>query len=180
MTRFRPWRAVVVLSLVSLSTGCTRGSDKDQLRALVDAARSAANERDTGGVVAVLAEDFCATARPFAEALREGDASRMPCRGLGKEEVRQVVLSKLLPRGWVRVWTRRLEVKMTGEATARVEVLAVVARGEPVEGLQDLVPDNADVMRFKLRAEKREGKWKFVGGQAERLKLDVLEGLSRE
>lgn len=162
----------LLLALI-FSTHCARTSEEDQLRALVESARAAAGERDTGGVVGVLSDDFCATPR------RAG-GSAGPCRGLGREDVRRMVLAKLLPRGWVRVWTRGVKVKMTGPSSARVEVLAIMARGEPVKGLEDLVPGNAEVMRFELEAQKRDGAWTFVRGQAERLTLQGLEALSHD
>lgn len=133
-----------LLLLVFLFTSCATKSEEDRIREVVRAALEGVNERKLSQVVENAVPEF-----------------KGP-KGANLDECRRVILGYLLQQGWLGAFERKLEVVVDGDtATATLE--AILARGNPVEKLEDVVPTNAAVYGFDLRLEKRSGDWKLVG-----------------
>lgn len=141
-------------------TACRTETPEAKVRALVHRTVEAANDKDTSEVMEAFSERFCGKGGPQLT----GE------RGCAKpEQVRRVVLAHLLQPGWVRVFVRQLDVQVADDGTtAEATVLALLARGQPVEELADLVPSNASAYRFEMKLELEDGEWKFVAGTTER------------
>ena len=136
-----PHLALALLALVA----CRAPSDEDLVRGAVQRAITAVNDKQPADVVKDAAPDL-----------------RGPS-GSDLKEVRRVVTGYLLTQGWVRAFERKLAVTVAeGAATAHVDLEVVLARGNKVERLEDVVPTQATVLDMDLELEKRDGAWRFV------------------
>lgn len=158
--------ALALGGVALLLTACPKAeSPEGEIRNLVLDAAAAVAEHDTSAVVAPLAEDFCgARLRRGAPRVRARSPGA-PCPGADREAVRRAVMARLLPRGWIRVFVRRLDVEVEGPSRAEAVLDAVIARGEPVERLEDLLPTQADELLLELDLERRSEGWRIVGGR---------------
>ena len=150
---------VLLLSAVVSSAACTLFPDDETLIArIVRSSVSAAQDRDVAGVLARVSDDF-----------------RGPQRA-SKDDIRRALLARLLRQQWLRIFERSLTVDVDGDS-ATAELRIVVARGNQVTRLEDLVPTNASLLRFQLTFERRSRRWWIVLAdyQQEPLTLDALE-----
>ena len=132
----------LLLSLLS-SIGCKRAlSDEEQVRAVIRKAVSAANDKEAAGVVEDTAPGF------------KGPG------GADVAECRRILTGYFLQQGWLKVFERGLEVNVEG-AKASAELDALVARGTPVESVEDILPKQASRLVFELQLEKNERGWAF-------------------
>lgn len=134
--------ALLTLALSLLAPACKRESEEDRVKAVVQKAIDAANAKKPGGVV----ED----ALPSFRGPQNADLS----------ECRRIITGYLLSPGWVHVFVRDLSVNVEGER-AKASIDAVLARGNPVEKLEDLVPTNGDALTFEVELRRVDGDWKF-------------------
>lgn len=143
-------RALALLALLS-AFACTDPASPEQIvRGQIDAAVAAARGKDVGDVFRDVADDF------------DGP------RGADRRESKRMVAAQLLRPGWVSVFAPRVDVSPPEDGAVRATVELVVARGRPVERLEDVLPTNAD--RFTLRTTSRQvdGAWRFVAGEIDR------------
>jgi hypothetical protein len=134
--------ALFALSLGLLGPACKKESEVDRVKAVVQKAIDAANAKKPGGVV----EDALSTFRG------PQDADLAECR--------RIITGYLLSPGWVHVFVRDLSVTVEGEQ-AKASIDTVLARGNPVEKLEDLVPTNGDALTFEVELRRIDGDWKF-------------------
>ena len=149
------WTVWATMVGVIGATACTKTpSEEDRVRAVIRKAIDAANEKRAGKVVEDTARDF-----------------KGP-RGLGVQECRRILTGYFFQQGWLKVFERKLDVTLEGtKAIAKLEVL--VARGEPVESVEDLLPKQASRIDFDLELEKKDGAWSFT--QADYTPRPVVE-----
>ncbi len=134
---------LLLLGLLPLLASCTKTSDQDKIKAVIDRAISAANEKRAGGVVEDALPNF-----------------KGP-RGADVRESRRILMGYFLRQGWVRVFKRDLQVQVAGDkATATLD--ATIAVGKPVQKLEDVLPTNGAAVVFTLELEKKGDDWKFA------------------
>lgn len=152
MRRRRPHGALALLLFIGLGAGaCTDPASPEQVvRGQINAALEAARDKDLGDVFDDVHDGFTGP------------------RGATLRETKRTVAGYLLRPGWMTVFAPRVEVASPEDGVVRATIDLVVARGRPVEQLEDVVPTNAD--RFTVRTTSRsiEGAWRFVSAEVDR------------
>lgn len=142
-----------------LGTACTLPDDRTLIERIIRSSVDAAKDRDVSGMLARVADDF------------EGP------RRIRKNELKRMLLGRLLKDQWLRIFERSLtvDIEVEGEA-ATAELRVVLARGNKVTQLEDLVPTDASSLRINLKLARRERRWWIVGAdyREEPLTLDAL------
>lgn len=152
MTPLPPLLSSLLVALV-LSAGCKRTSDEDLVRAVIDRAIEAANEKKASDVVQDAAEDF-----------------KGP-RNMDVAETRRLLLGFFFRKGWVRTFPQNTDVTVDGDnAQARLKI--AVAQGNELKALEDLVPTNATMLQIDLTLKKIDGDWKFTTGDYRRVPVE--------
>ncbi len=131
--------------------GCgSPGTPEDEVRALVDTAETAAEERDASALRALIADDY-------------GDTS-----GRDAAEVRNLLHAWLVAHPSLSLITRIDSIELEGTELARVQVtVGVIGREANAESDWDLA---AEVRRLDIRlAREGGGDWRVIraGPQAE-------------
>ena len=116
--------------------------DEERIRAIVDAAVRAAEERRPGDVVAAVSDRF------------QG-------QGLGRRELKQMVTAQLLRGSWNTVIPVSVRVDVDGDR-ARLVVDAALVRGAKGEGILGKLPESGDSWRIDATLEREGGAWKVV------------------
>lgn len=143
------WAAAPGLLLGLLA--CAEDAAPEQIvRRQINAALEAARDRDVGDVFEHVADPF------------QGP------RGSSRAEVKRVVAGHFLRSGWMTVFAPRVDVAAAEDGAIKATIDLVMARGEPVESLEDVLPSRAD--RFTLRTTSRnvDGTWRFVAAEIDR------------
>jgi hypothetical protein len=117
-------------------------SDEAQVRALVEAAARAAEERRAAEVVA-------------------GVSGRFRGEGLDRDGLRRMVAALTLRGAWVGVKLAGLQVAVDGDGAAAVADV-VLARGGAGKALADLIPAEASAYRVDCRLEREAEGWRVV------------------
>ncbi|MCK6548228.1 hypothetical protein L6R52_20440 [Myxococcota bacterium] len=140
-------RAATILLTCALAltsfTNCSKTSDEDLVRAVIFRAIDGANEKAPAKVLADVAPGF------------QGPG------GADVQESKRILLGYFLQQGWIRVFPRGLEITVDG-ARATAKLGAVVARGNEVKRIEDVLPTNGDVVEFTLELSKESGDWKLT------------------
>ena len=131
-------------------------TDEGRIRALLEDAARAAEERRVSDAVAGVSERFAAG-------------------GLDRHGVKQLVAFQVLRGGWVSVSITEPRVRVDGDR-ARATVDAVLSRGAKGKDLAALVPGEASVHRFALRLEREPEGWRVV--EASWRPVDLAEALA--
>jgi hypothetical protein len=127
-------------------------SDEGRIRALLDDAATAAEERRIGDVVQGVSERF------------EGS-------GLDRDGVRRLVAAHVLRGTWVSVAITGERIEVRGDdARALVDVL--LSRSGKGTPLAQLMPEQATVHRFALRLERERDGWRVVAAAWRRISLE--------
>lgn len=121
---------------------------EERIRALLQEAARAAEQRKPGEVAELLSERFRGGA---------GEAS------LGRDDARRLLALELLRGQWVTVTIASAEVIVDGPR-ARAHVDALLSRAaDRQKGLAALLPGEAAVHRFRLELEEEpDGRWRVV------------------
>ena len=143
MDRRKLLLALPFLSSLLAATACKAPDDQAAIAAVVREALEGARAKKAGQVVARTAEGF--------RGPRNADAT----------ECRRILTGYFLQQGWLGIFERSLRVEVDGE-TAKVVLEVIVARGRPVEKIEDLVPTNATVLQFDLQLAKAGSDWQFT------------------
>lgn len=131
-----------VLSISFLDIACRKETDEDRVKAVVRRVIESANEKKVG------------------DTLQDALPSFRGPRDATLEDCRRILLGYFMGQGWIRSFERGLEVKVDGErATAVLDV--VVAKGNEVKKIEDVVPTNAQRFEFTLSLVRVEDAWKF-------------------
>jgi hypothetical protein len=136
---------LLVAIVLALLTGCKKVTEEDRVRAVIRKAIAAANARSASGVVEDAADGF-----------------RGP-QNMRKDEVKGMIAAFLLGAGWVHVFERALDVTLEPngtKATAKLE--ALLARGQEVKKIEDVLPTNAAEVVFTLELERIGAEWRFT------------------
>lgn len=155
-----PRRLIAVCALLALFSltaplgACTDPAAPEQIvRGQITAALDAAREKDLGDVFDDVADDFSGP------------------RGATLRETKRTVAGYLLRPGWMTVFAPRVDVAPPEDGIVRARIELVVARGRPVEELEDVLPTNAD--RFTVRTTSRQvdGAWRFSSAEVDRVRI---------
>ncbi|BDG04920.1 hypothetical protein [Anaeromyxobacter oryzae] len=120
--------------------------DEDRIRALLDSAARAAEERRPAEVVIALSERFRG-------------------QGLDRQGVKQLVAWQVLRGEWVAVSIAGAAVAVEGDA-ARANVDAILSRAAGKgKTLAGLLPGEATAHRFACRLEREDGEWRVVSAE---------------
>lgn len=146
MWRPSPLLLTAALLTAGLAAACEDDpSDEDQIRAAVERALAAVNDKRPADVVEDAAETFVGP------------------RSMKKADVRRTLAGYLLTQKWVKAFRRDLQIEVKGD-TAHVDLEVVVAQGNKIETLEDVVPTNGTVLDMDLELERQDGEWRFVKG----------------
>jgi len=120
-------------------------TDEEQVRALLDDAARAVEEKRIGDAVRDVSERF------------HGE-------GLDRREVKQLVAAHVLRGTWVSATIAGAKVDVRGDL-ARAACDVVLSRSGKGTPLAQLLPEQASVHRFLLDLAREGGKWKVVGAR---------------
>jgi hypothetical protein len=137
--------------LLLLLLGCREKSDRDLISALLDQTINAANEKSASGIVEHAAPDF-----------------RGP-QNADVNECRRVLTGYFFGKGWLRVFEQNREITVDG-TTAAVKLDVVIAVGNEVQKLEDLVPTNGTHLLFYVALEKTAGEWTYKSAKYEHVR----------
>lgn len=143
--------ALASLCALFLLGACTKTSDEDLIRERVRAALTAVNEKKAGDVVEHAHETF-----------------KGP-RSMDLRQTRRIIAGYLLTSGWIRAFERKLDVQVTGDE-AHVDLEVVLAKGQQIKSIKDVVPTNGSVLDVDLDLQKHDGEWRFVSGDYKQMK----------
>lgn len=149
--------AVAVLGTVRLLVARGPATPEERIRAALEAAARAAEQRKVGEVVEVLSPRFTGGV--------EGER-------VTRDDVRRLLAFELLRGQWVSVVLSSAEVAVDG-TRARANVDAVLSRSaDRSRGLSSLLPGEASAHRFRLELEEEEGGWRVVSGSWREIGLE--------
>ncbi len=145
-------------AIAALRLGRAPPSDEERIRALLDDAAKAAEEKRVGDAV-------------------EGVSERFRGGGLDRQGVKQLVAYHVLRGEWVSVSIAGARIAVSGDA-ARANVDAVLARGSAKgKALEALLPGEASAHRFALGLAREADGWRIVEAQWRAIGLgDALAG----
>jgi hypothetical protein len=123
--------------------GCgPSGTPEDEIRALVDAAELAAEERDATDLRALIANDY-----------RDPD-------GRSAGDIRSVLHGYLVAHQSIRLITRIDSIELEGTELARLKVtVGMLGRDADSDSNWDLA---GDVYRFDLRLAREDDEWRVI------------------
>jgi hypothetical protein len=141
--------AVVVLALLGgvlawrlLGPG---PSDEARIRALLDRAAQAVEQRRPGDVM-------------------DGVSERFQGEGMGRRELQQFVTYNALRGSWNAVIPLATRVEVEGDrAEAGVDV--ALLRGAPGQGIAGRLPEAGDTWRIEAVLEREKGEWRVVSAR---------------
>ena len=139
----KPWLAVLASAMLGAGVqGCAPRDPDGELRAVIEAAESAAEARDTGF---------------FRELL---SASYVDARGRRRDDVINLIRGFFLVNSTIEVVNRIDEIVLAGDDAATVTLQAAVvghAPGRSVLGLE------ADIYRIELELVREDDAWRVIG-----------------
>lgn len=155
---FDPSPPVMLAAAIVLFAAVGCGEEKDptaEIRQLLQTCESAANAGDSAAVVAAIAEDY-----------KDGD-------GRAKSVVAKRIRARMKQHGKRFVHARPRSVKVDADhATASV---LVAMAGQRLGPKDDLLKASADLLKFELKLQRRDGKWAITAARWTRPSpLDVL------
>lgn len=149
MLRFTPFGLNWVLcSLMILAlSACSRPSAPEaEIRAFVAEAQTAAEARSVGDLRRLIAEDYSDE------------------RGNDRKAIENLLRLQILRQQSIHLFTRIAAIEFSSPDRAVVSVAAAMA-GRPVSGADELINLKADLYRFDLELERRDGAW--LAGRAQ-------------
>ncbi len=143
------WALFAVLSLLAAFSSCARrASEEELIKETLAKAAQAAEEKDMAGVMRAISRKYA-------------DDS-----GNDYNAVKGIVFYEVMKKGSVSIFIRKDDVEVK-EDTALAQVRALITRGGAVEGIKDIVPENADGFLFSIVLKKEDGTWKAVSAKWE-------------
>jgi hypothetical protein len=139
----KPWLAVLASATLGAGVqGCAARDPDGELRALVEAAESAAEARDTGF---------------FRELL---STSYVDARGQSRDDVVNLIRGFFLVNGTVEVVNRIDEIVLAGDDAATVALQAAVVGRAPGGSLLEV---DADIHRIDVELVREDDGWRVIG-----------------
>ena len=135
-------------ALAVLATGCAADDPEAEIRALLAAAETAAEGRDTGFFGDVLGESYRDT------------------RGNDREEMLRTLRGYFIANQRIEIVSRVDEIVVEGDGTARVVVHAGMLGRRTGAALIDGI--DADLYRFELALVNDDGNWQVIGADFRR------------
>ena len=138
----------VLAAVAWLGASCgPSGTPEDEIRALIDEAETAAEQRDISALRGLIADDY-------------HDAD-----GRGADEIRRHLHGYLIAHQSIRLITRIDAIELEGRQVARVQVtVGMLGREADAESAWDLA---GDIHRFDLRLAHEDDAWRVT--RAERV-----------
>jgi hypothetical protein len=141
---------LAALALIAATAASCKKSDEDRIKAIIRSAVSAVEQKSASRVLEHAGEGFKGPDRADIR------------------ECRRILLGYFLSQGWIRAFDRDLTVTVDSDrATAKLEIL--LAKGNPVKKIEDVIPTNADLFEFDLALAKQGGDWRFTSATYKRL-----------
>ena len=105
-------------------------------------------------------------------ALMDHVSERFKARSMDKRSLKGFMFMQLRRGDWRRVFLVDTQIEIgASQQTAQVETGAVLATGENIERLEDVVPTDAGSYRFDIQMELEEDDWRVVTVEYERTVL---------
>jgi hypothetical protein len=139
---------IALVALLLAGCGPT-GTPEDEIRALVETAELAAEERNAADLRALIADDYSDN------------------NGRSAADIRGVLHGYLIAHQSIRLLTRIDSIELEGTELARVKVtVGMLGRDADSDSNWDLA---GDVYRFDLRLAREDGDWRVIraGWQSE-------------
>jgi hypothetical protein len=134
-------RALTIAAFGTLLAGCERSDPERELRERIGAMAAAIEQRDPGGFLEALADDFT----------RESGA-------FGKHDARRVLAGALLRHEKIRVTAVVTDARIEGErAFAKVRVVATGGAG--------LLPERGQTWEFDSAWRREGGRWRVFNAE---------------
>lgn len=132
---------ILLIFVVTTTFGCGKElDDKDLIKALIEDAALSASEKDVRGVMKHFSKDY------------------LDDRGYNYKNIKGIVFSQIIRKDTLRVFTRSIKVQVDGvDALASANV--ILARGQEVESVSDIIPDQSAGYRFNFILKKIDGDW---------------------
>ena len=141
-TPIRRARNLALAAVLALAGCGTTGTPEDEIRALVDAAELAAEERDAADLRDLVADDY-----------------RDP-GGRTAGDIRGILHGYLVAHQSIRLITRIDSIELEGTELARLRVtVGMLGREAGSDSNWDLA---GDVYRFDLRLAREDGEWRVI------------------
>jgi hypothetical protein len=131
-------------------------SDEERIRALLDRASRAVEERRPGDVM-------------------EGVSERFQGEGMGRRELQQFVTYHALRGSWSAVVPLATRVQVDGDRAEAV-LDAALLRGARGEGIAGRLPEAGDTWRIEASLEREKEGWRVTSARWRR--IGVAEGLT--
>jgi hypothetical protein len=120
-------------------------SDEARIRALLDRAAQAVEQKRPGDVMDAVSERF------------QGE-------GMGRRELQQFVTYNALRGSWNAVIPLATRVQVEGDRADAVVDVALV-RGAPGQGIAGRLPEAGDTWRIEAALEREKGGWRVVSAR---------------
>lgn len=147
---------ICVLSFLAAFPSCThKASEEELIKETLAKAAQAAEEKDMAGVMRAISRKYA-------------DDS-----GNDYNAVKGIVFYEVMKPGKVSIFIRRINVEVK-EGAALVDARVIITRGNPIKGIKDIVPENADGFRFSIVLSKEDGAWKTVSAKWESIAVAGL------
>ncbi len=138
---------IIFLALASALPGCgKRSTDEELVRGVVDKAVRAAEGKDAAAFMKLVAKDYSDD------------------EGNDYNGVKGILVYELLRKENLRVFVRSLAIEVKGNE-ALIDARVALVRGMDSESLKDIIPENAEGMRFNVVLRKQGGGWKAISAK---------------
>lgn len=142
----RSWSAWVVSLLLLVGTGCSRPSDEEQIRAIMAEMQSAMERADPAAFMQHVSEDFGGASGEF-----------------DREALHNLLRAQVLANSRISINTGPVDVELLDyRATATLSVTMLGGSGR-------WLPERGSVHRITSGWLKRDGDWKCISAQWERI-----------
>jgi hypothetical protein len=142
-------RLLILIAILSAASCSEPPSDEVLLRALVERAELAAEARDTGDLMALIAPHYTGE------------------QGEDFEGLQRVVRGYFIVNQQVHVLTRIREIELLPDGTARIDMAVALAR-RPLTDVGNLTETRADLFRLDLQLSREDGEWQIFTAEQRR------------
>lgn len=140
---------IVLMAAVSAVSCGKKTSDEERIRLAITSAVSSAEAKDNAGVLKYVSKDY------------KDD------KGLDYNGIKGILFGELIRPGNVRIFVSAVSVEVKDDR-AIAEAKAVLIRGKDVKSIKDVLPSDADGLKFTLLFKKEGNGWKVFNSSWER------------